>query len=129
MRHLQLDEVLELHRRILAQSGGADGLRDRGALESALAQPQMAFGGRDLYPDLAGKAAALGHALVANHPFVDGSKRIAHAATEVLLLLNGFELDATVDQAERLMLDLAAGLLGRDELSSWLRAHIRPSSE
>lgn len=70
MRYSTLDEVLELQRLILAQSGGSAGVRDRGALDSAVAQPRMTFGGQDLYPTFAEKAAALGFSLVKNHPFV-----------------------------------------------------------
>ena len=73
MRYLSLQEVISLHSLLIAQSGGSAGLRDRGALESAVAQPEASFGGEDLYPDLASKAAALGHSLIQNHPFVDGN--------------------------------------------------------
>lgn len=80
MRYLTLDEVLELHSLVLQQSGGMPGLRDRNILESAIAQPAMTFGGQDLYPTVAHKAAALGFSLVMNHAFIDGNKRIGHAA-------------------------------------------------
>ncbi len=86
MRHLTLGEVVELHRRLLLASGGAAGIRDIRLLESALAQPAATFDGADLHPTLVDKAAALGFSLVANHPFVDGNKRIGHAAMEVFLL-------------------------------------------
>lgn len=79
-RYLALTEVLDLHRRVMEQSGGATGLRDLGMLESAVAQPRQTFAGVDLYPSLAAKAAALGFSLIQNHPFVDGNKRIGHAA-------------------------------------------------
>ena len=69
------------------------GLRDLGLLESSLAQPHQSFGGVDLYPGLNAKAAALGFSLIQNHPFVDGNKRIGHAAMETTLVLNGGELD------------------------------------
>lgn len=97
MRYLTLAEAIELHRRIIEQSGGADGIRDLGLAESAIAQPQASFGGRELYPTLAEKAAALCFSLVMNHPFVDGNKRIGHAAMETFLVMNGFELNADVD--------------------------------
>lgn len=90
-----------LHRLVLDQSGGATGLRDLGALESAVGQPRQSFGGVDLYPHLPSKAAALGFSLIQNHPFVDGNKRVGHAALETFLQLNGAELSASVDEAER----------------------------
>jgi death-on-curing protein len=108
MRYLSLGEVVELHQRLLHETGGAAGIRDFGLLESALAQPKATFGGAELHTTLAGKAAALGFALVANHPFVDGNKRIAHAAMAVFLLLNGLAIEATVDDQERLMLAVAS---------------------
>jgi death on curing protein len=126
MRYLTLGEVLDLHRRLLQASGGAPGIRDLGALDSAVAQPKATFGGEDLYPTMAEKAAALCVSLVQNHPFVDGNKRVGHAAMETFLVLNGAELDATVDDQERLMLELAAGEIDRMHLTDWLRNHLRP---
>ena len=125
MRYLNLGEIFHLHRRLIAQSGGAGGLRDLGGVESALAQPQMAFSGEELYPTIESKAAALCFSLVMNHPFVDGNKRVGHAAMETFLVLNGFELDADVDDAEQIILQLAAGRLTRDELVRWVAAHLR----
>ena len=125
MRYLSLGEVLELHRRILKQSGGSSGLRELGGVQSALAEPQMAFGGQDLYTTIQTKAAAICFSLVTGHPFVDGNKRIGHAAMETFLILNGFELSEGVDDSERAMMRLAAGQLSRDELVEWITLHIR----
>ncbi len=124
MRYLTLGEVVDLHRRVLAQSGGASGIRDLGLLESALAQPSATFDGADLHATVIEKAAALGFALVANHAFVDGNKRVGHAAMEVFLVLNGFEISASVDDQERLILDVASGLADRDALARWLSATV-----
>jgi death on curing protein len=124
MRYLSLHEVISLHSLVIAQSGGSSGLRDRGALESAVAQPEASFGGEDLYPGLASKAAALGHSLIQNHPFVDGNKRVGHAAMEVFLLLNGHQIDASVDDQEHIIIDIASGKVSRIELGEWLRKHL-----
>ncbi len=126
MRYLNLAEVVEVHRRLLQVTGGAPGIRDFGALESAIAQPKATFGGVDLYPTLIEKAAALGFALVQDHPFVDANKRVGHAAMETFLALNGFEIEASVDDQERLMLDLAAGRIERSHVTDWLRQHLKP---
>ena len=107
-----------------SQSGGSAGIRDFGALESALAQPRMTFDGDELYPTIVDKAAALGFSLINNHPFVDGNKRIGHAAMEVFLILNGYEIEAGVDEQERVILGVAAGQIKRDELRAWLSLHI-----
>ena len=124
IRYLCLGEILRLHARIIAQSGGSDGLRDLGMLESALGQPRQTFGGEDLYPTLAAKASALGFSLIMNHPFVDGNKRIGHAALEALLMLNGFELSAGVDESEAEILAVASGERTREELQAWVEAHL-----
>lgn len=126
MRYLALGEVVELHRRLLLATGGTPGIRDFGALESAIAQPKTTFGGVDLYPTLVEKAAVLGFTLVQGHPFVDGNKRAGHAAMETFLVLNGAEIEAPVDDQERLMLDLASGRIERTHLTEWLRQHLRP---
>jgi death-on-curing protein len=126
MRYLSLAEVVELHRIIIEQTGGSSGLHDMGALESAMAQPRMTFGGNDLYPSLVEKAAALCFSLVKNHPFVDGNKRVGHAAMETFLVLNGFEIDASTDEQEQILLSLAAGQLNREDLVEWLRQHVTP---
>ncbi len=126
MRYLTVAEVVRLHEMILEVSGGASGIRDLGALESAIAQPRATFAGNDLHPALCDKAAALCFSLAANHPFLDGNKRAAHAAMETFLLLNGAELDAPVDEQETLMLQVAAGRMNREALAAWLTAHVRP---
>ena len=120
VRYLTLAEVLTLHARLIDQSGGTPGLRDLGALEAAVGQPKQTFDGADLYESLLQKAAALGFGLIQNHPFVDGNKRVGHAAMEVFLLLNGYALNATVDDAERIILGVAAGTLDRAALHAWL---------
>lgn len=124
MRYLAVGELLELHRLVVAATGGATGLRNLAALESAAAQPQLTFGGEDLYPTVTTKAASLAFSLVSNHPLVDGNKRVAHAAMEVFLQLNGATIAATVDEQEELMLGLAAGRISRDQLVAWLTTHV-----
>jgi death-on-curing protein len=128
MRYLTLTEVLELYRRIIEQSGGAFGIANLGALESALAQPRMTFGGEELYPTIVEKASALGFALIKNHPFLDGNKRIGHAAMEVFLVLNGFEISAPVEDQEQIILQVTSSAIARDEFTEWLRSHIVPNS-
>jgi death on curing protein len=123
VRHLSVAEVIELHRRIIVQSGGSEGIRDRPGLLSAIGQPLQTFGGEELYPTVVEKAAALGFFLCRNHAFVDGNKRISQAALEVMLVLNGFELSASIEEQERIMLDLADGKLTREQFTEWVRSH------
>jgi death-on-curing protein len=128
MRYLTVPEVLEIYRHLMQQSGGTAGVTNLvtnlGALESAVAQPRMTFGGQELYPTIVEKASALGFSLIKNHPFLDGNKRIGHAAMEVFLVLNGFEIYADVDEQEKVILKLASGELGREEFTQWLGIHL-----
>lgn len=125
MRYLTVEEIQRLHQRVLDETSGGSGLRDQGALESAVAQPQMVFGGQELYPTLADKAGALGFSSTMNHAFVDGNKRTAHAAMEVFLVLNGAELNASVDEQEKVILALAAGKLDREAFVEWIRQYLQ----
>ncbi|MGI2903357.1 type II toxin-antitoxin system death-on-curing family toxin [Tolypothrix sp. VBCCA 56010] len=129
MRYLTLQEVLELYHRIVEQSGGSAGISNMGGLESAIAQPQMTFAGEELYPTIVEKASALGFSLIKNHPFIDGNKRIGHAAMEVFLVLNGFEINAAVDEQEQVILQVGSSKLGRDKFTEWLRSHIVPKPD
>jgi death-on-curing protein len=107
MRYLTLGEVVTLHRAVVAATGGADGIRDLSGLESALAQPKATFDGVDLYPTVIDKAATLAFSLALNHPFVDG-----------------MTIEASTDEQEQLMLNLAGGNLSRDTLTTWLAEHV-----
>jgi death-on-curing protein len=124
MKFLTIFQIIELHNRLIKESGGASGIRDFGALESALAQPEMTFGEKDLYPTLIEKAGAMAYSLCMNHPFVDGNKRIAHAAMEIFLVMNGFEINASVSEQEKVFLDLAGGSLNRKDLVDWLQEKV-----
>jgi death-on-curing protein len=84
----------------------------------------MSFGGNDLNPTIATKAAAIGHLLIQNHPFVDGNKQEGHAAMEVFLVVNGYEIEASVDEQEQVILAVASNKMDRSELSEWLRRNM-----
>ncbi len=118
----QLHEVLNLHERLLVQTGGSFGLRDIGGLESALAQPFMTFDGAELYPSTAEKASALGFSIIQNHPFIDGNKRTGHAAMEIFLFLNGFEIQSSTDEQEKVVLQVASGSMSREAFSDWVNS-------
>ena len=124
MRLLTVGQLIEIYDGVMQQSGGTAGVRDLPALESAAAQPCMTFGGRDLYPTLIERAAALAFSLINNHPFVDGNKRAAQAAMETFLMLNGQEIDAPVDEQEQVILAVAAGGLSREQFTEWLRSRV-----
>jgi death-on-curing protein len=119
--YLSAEQLVALHALQIERFGGLSGIRDRGGLESAAARPAMTFGGEDLYPDIAAKAAALMHSLVMNHPFVDGDKRIGIAAAELFLELNGARLAASDAELEEPTLSAARGELAAESLAIWFR--------
>ena len=123
--YLSLEQVLALHKAQINEYGGAHGLRESSGLESALARPQMTFGGEDLYPEIADKAAALWHSLVLNHPFIDGNKRIGAMVAELFLGLNGVDLLATDEELVDTTLATARGEMSAEALAIWIRQRSR----
>ncbi len=118
-RWLDTTIVLDVHAEQLALFGGADGIRDLGLLESALARPINKFGYGE--SDLAALAAAYAFGIARNHPFVDGNKRAAFAAIIVFLGLNGYDFDVLPEQATAMILSLAAGEVSEESLTRWIR--------
>lgn len=123
MRRLSKRQVLLLHGQLLSQSGGLQGVRDEGLLESALEAPFQAFGDTDAYPSLQQKAARLGYGLIKNHPFADGNKRSGAHAMLVFLALNGVELSYSQKELSDIILAVAAGEKEYKDLLSWLLKH------
>jgi len=123
MRYLNTDEVILIHERILDRFGGAGGLRDWGLLNSAVNRLRATFDGKDLYPDIFTKAAALGHSLILNHPFVDGNKRTGWEAMRTFIEENECSLQAENDEIIKLMLKIEDKSLGVDQIASWLQDH------
>ena len=116
--------VLAIHEEQLAEHGGAEGVRDKGLLESALARPQnlLAYGS----PDLAALAAAYASGIARNHPFVDGNKRTAWVVAETFVELNGAEIAADDASAYEAMLALAEGRIDETAFAAWLRPQLKP---
>jgi death-on-curing protein len=115
--------VLAAHDRLLATHGGSEGLRDPGLLESALARPRQHYAHGS--PDIIELAAIYTVGIVRSHPFVDGNKRAGFATGVVFLLLNGFELRATEQEATQAVFALAAGELDEAGYTAWLRANVK----
>jgi len=117
------EAISVLHEKQLRQHGGLDGVRDQGALESALARPEMlAHYGT---PDAAALAAAYAHGIARNHGFIDGNKRTAWLAANVFLEKNGYSLAADESDAIRTMQGLAAGEVSEEAFAQWLRERIQ----
>lgn len=120
---LTVQQLLFIHARLIDETGGEHGLRDLGLLESAVARPQATFDGKELYPDLFQKAAALMESLVQNHPFVDGNKRTAITAAAMFLLQNGHRLEVTNEELEQFALMVANERPSLDEIAAWFQSH------
>ena len=121
---LTVDEILKLHTKLTAKTGGGDGLRDRGLLESAVYSAQSSFGGAEIYPSLAEKAARLQFALTANHAFVDGNKRIGVLVMLLTLKLNGVSLHYTQEELTQLGLSAAGGQADYKDILAWIKGHM-----
>src|SRR5512136_2657137 len=126
MNYLTPEQVLFIHSRLVAETGGSHGVRDLGLLESAVARPQATLDGRELYPDLFTKAAALMDSLVNNHPFVDGNKRTGITTAGLFLRIIGWKLAASSDDLEAVTLRVAMGGIEIAELAGWLRNNSSP---
>lgn len=125
MIYLSAAQVLFIHSRLLAETGGTPGVRELGLLEAAVARPQATFDGSELYPDIHSKAAALMDSLVNNHPFVDGNKRVGITAAALFLQRNGLDLTATNDELETFTLQVAQGGVSTADIALWFAAHTR----
>lgn len=123
MIRLTKEQVLYIHSSLIEATGGTDGVRDNGLLESALESPFQTFDGNDLYPALIQKAARLGYALVANHPFIDGNKRIGVHTMLVFLAINGVEIECTQTELVEIGMLLANGKMSVEKLTVWLSLH------
>ena len=118
--------ALAIHARLLAVHGGAEGLRDEGLVQSALARPRQLFA-YSKSPSPAGMAAAYIAGLVRNHPFVDGNKRTGCVVGVLFLETNGCRFTAGEEDATRAVVDLAAGVLDEEGFVSWLGNQIKSS--
>ncbi len=121
---ITLEQIIELHTLILKRSGGLDGIRDKGSLESAVAAPLQSFGGQDLFPGEVEKIARLGYGLASNHAFVDGNKRIGALATQLLLQWNGYHLSLRENELSNMFIAIADGRATEQDLLNWIKSKI-----
>ncbi len=122
--YLTIEDVQEIHKRLILETGGAWGVRDVNLLDSAIHRPQASFASVDLYARLSEKAAALLHSLVMNHPFVDGNKRTAFTAADIFLRLNGWKLDASEKQLYSFVMSIANGDMPFEQIAPWIETHL-----
>ena len=117
------EKVLLLHQMIAEATGGSIGVRDEGLLESALESAYASFGGQDFYPTKEEKGARLGYALISNHAFVDGNKRIGVYVMLAFLEMNGIRIRCTDEELVRVGLSVADGSMGYEKLLQWVMEH------
>lgn len=122
--YLTMADALMMHKVLVKRYGGANGLRDAGALEAALFRPQSGY-----YNDVIEEAAALIESLAINHPFVDGNKRIAFACCDVFLRMNGYEITKTSREIYRDMITMfESGSFNMEKLTPWLKSMVKQTS-
>ncbi len=126
MRWIPGEAIIAIHAELIKEHGGLPGPVDEQNLGSTLARPQNIHAYSENNPDLVALAAAYGYGFVRNHCFTDGNKRVALAAIDVFLQLNGFELAASEVEAVSIMLELAAGEMSEEDLTHWIRENQRP---
>jgi death-on-curing protein len=129
LRAVTVEDLLFFHHDVITLDGGASGIRDLGALEAAVARPQVGFGGEARFPTLFAKAAALMESIIQRHPFVDGNKRTGLKSGVFLLFLEGYELTPSPQELTDITLEVAEHRLDVDGLARWLEEHARPRSE
>ena len=123
MKRLTKTQILKMHSLLIQETGGSDGVRDEGLLDSALNLPFQSFDGEDIYKTIQAKAARLGFSLINNHPFADGNKRIGILAMLVFLEMNGIEIICTDEELVELGLGVADGSVSYKDLLNWIIDH------
>ncbi|GMO60085.1 MAG: type II toxin-antitoxin system death-on-curing family toxin [Treponemataceae bacterium] len=124
MRRISVDSVKKLHTKIIAETGGSDGVRDENLLDSAIESTFQTFGNIELYPTSYDKAAHLAYSLIKNHPFFDGNKRIGVTVMGLFLERNSVSFSCTNDELETLGLEIATGEISQPEIAEWIIEHL-----
>lgn len=120
------EEILRLHHLSIVRYGGADGIRDEGLLESAIARPYQTFGGDDLYQTVYEKAAAMMESLIINHPFVDGNKRTGLLGMFGILLKENIKLTASDENIYAFTIRVSTGETKFEDIVRWLKQNSTP---
>lgn len=123
MKIISKEQIINLHKQLIDETGGSHGLRDEGLLDSACNAPFQRFDNQELFPTIQQKSARLAYGLIKNHPFVDGNKRIGTHVMLILLALNGIELNYTQEELYTIILEIASGTAELNKLTEWILNH------
>jgi len=123
MKCITLNQLIEFHKRITIKTGGSDGIRDKGLLESALSRPFVTFSGEELYRPVERKIAVVTHSLISNHGFIDGNKRIGVSTMILLSKLNDIKLKFTQQELVELGVGVAEGKYVEEDIFNWIINH------
>ena len=124
MKFLNIENIILFHEKIVKETGGSLGIRDRGLIESALNRAFMTYDGKDLYPRIIEKIAVIAHSLITNHGFIDGNKRIGVAVMVLLLRMNNSNVSYTQKELIDLGLKTATGNMKEKDILNWINEHI-----
>ncbi|MHB8065038.1 MAG: type II toxin-antitoxin system death-on-curing family toxin [Ruminiclostridium sp.] len=125
MKFLSIENVILFHQKIIEETGGSAGIRDRGLIESALNRGFMTYDGKDLYPSIIEKISVIAHSLISNHGFVDGNKRIGIAVMVIMLKMNSVKVSYTQQDLIDLGLKTAESLMKENDIFNWINEHIK----
>ena len=117
---IDLELVISIHKLLIKEFGGSDGLRDLSVLESAIGRPYQTFDQIDLYPNTADKAAAIIESIVKNHPFIDGNKRTGYVVMRLMLMEDDLDIQATEDEKYDFVIQIADGRLDFEQIKQWI---------
>lgn len=118
---IKIEDALKIHSILIEKFGGTKGIRDKGALESAISRPYATFDNKELYPTPIDKAAAILESIVCNHPFLDGNKRTGYVLARLLLLKSGLDIQASQDDRYELVINISKGQSNFEQINNWLK--------
>ncbi len=121
---ISIEDVLAFHEKLISKFGGASGIRSFELLESALIRPYQTFDGKSLYPTSIDKAAAIIESVVKNHPFIDGNKRTGYVLMRLLLMQEGLDIKAKMEEKYAFVIQIASGEIDLDAIKIWIGQNI-----
>ena len=122
---IDLRQALSIHKVLIEKFGGTDGLKDQGALESALARPYATFNQKELYPTPVEKASAILESILINHPFLDGNKRTGYVLMRLILMAGGRDIEASQDDKYKFIIEIAKGKLDIEQIKTWIASRLK----